>query len=106
MSGYLDRRRADIRLWRAAKQIRRDRDQPVKVRRVARKISLAFAIRIALCWHTKPRPWLARLTASFRYGRYCGVGHGAGSGEGRDPLDELDAACKVHDDAYNDAEKR
>ncbi len=96
----MQRREADRELWRAARSFWRDRRNPRKLRWAAFKIAAAFRLRIVLHWHSEPRPWLRELTGEFAYGLYCGVGHGVSEGETRDPIDKLDAACRVHDEAY------
>jgi hypothetical protein len=54
---------------------------------------IVFAVRVAIGWHSQPAGWL-RLSW---HGKYCGPGH---SGTGP-PVDELDAACRDHDIAYD-----
>ena len=98
--GWRDRRAADIELRRSAWRVARDRKSPRRVRRAALKIYLAFAFRTAIGWHAPPRGRLDELVGEFRYGNYCGVGHGLPTGEERKPIDRLDAACQDHDAAY------
>ena len=46
------------------------------------------------------QPSQALLNAPYSYGRFCGAGN---SQIGREPVDELDAACKRHDMCSGDA---
>ena len=59
-------------------------------------VAIVFSVRAWACDYTETYP--KGLDFEW-YGNHCGPGHGTGG----DAVDELDAACKRHDEAYRDA---
>ena len=57
-------------------------------------VAVVFTIRVYAC--SSPDPYPDKLDFEW-YGEHCGPGHGDPD---REPVDELDAACKRHDEAY------
>lgn len=89
-------RKSDRKLRKAAwKRLRKadTRDE----RRNARKIWAAFAFRAAVFWHGPGNDFAKKVTGGFKYGEYCGVGHGSVEGKRVPPINPTDAACQVHD---------
>lgn len=87
------RRRADFDLYVGALEVAWiDRPRPsLYLRFKARMVAAVFRLRLSTGWHAKPRPWFQLAW----HGHYCGPGvHST-----REPTDELDALCKVHDDS-------
>jgi len=61
-------------------------------------LALTFSVRTFVCDYTEDVPE----TLDFKwYGEHCGPGHKSDNA----PIDELDAACQRHDEAYKKEEK-
>jgi len=60
-------------------------------------LAVTFSVRVFVCDYTEEVP--KGLDFEW-YGEHCGPGHRSDNA----PIDELDAACKRHDDAYKQTE--
>lgn len=88
-------RNADISLASRAWQLIWNRKTPFVA---TLGVALVFTIRVFVCQYDKPYP--SELDFEW-YGEHCGPGHGDPN---REPIDELDEACRRHDAAYVEIE--
>ena len=61
-----------------------------------RLILITIALTFPPATHALETPW----PTNFTYGNWCGLGHPENDDRAPPPIDEIDAACQVHDFAY------
>jgi len=86
-------READRTLAKRAWQLVWNRKTPVFA---TLGVAVVFTVRAFACQYEEPYP--AELDFKW-YGNHCGPGHGTAG----DAVDELDEACRRHDEAYRRA---
>lgn len=92
-----DRRRANKRLRKVCWKRMRARDADKAERKAARRMFFYMLGAAVTGLHLRPSKELGKLSSGFKYGRYCGVGHGYPAGERRKPISPTDAGCRNHD---------
>lgn len=93
-----ERRKSNRKLRKAAWKALWARDSSREKRKAAAFMFGSMFLAGATGLHLEPSEKLKKLSGGFKYGEYCGVGHGVPQGETDDPIDELDAACEDHDE--------
>lgn len=84
-------READLSLAKRAWQLVWNRKTPLLA---TLGVAIVFTVRAFTCSYEDPYP--AGLDFEW-YGEHCGPGHG---NPDREPVDELDEACRRHDEVY------
>lgn len=87
------KRKADATLARKAWSLAWNKKTPIWA---TVGVAFVFTLRVWVCEYEDPYP--NGLNFEW-YGEHCGPGHGTGG----EVIDELDEACKRHDEAYKKA---